>query len=108
MSTSYPLDATFYLVLGRKMNRYRHPELEARLAVRTPKLAPNEIAVELSIKVPEALFSRPALRASVVVADSAVSAPVINAAVVSNAEQVLRDQLGLDVQLTVVGKGDSE
>lgn len=107
MSTSYPMDISVYLVLARVKGRYGWG-LDARVAKKSPRLAPNEVAVELNIKVPEALFSRPALRASVVVADSAVSAPVIDAAVVSNAEQVLRDQLGLDVQLTVVGKGDSE
>lgn len=93
---------TFWLCLKPAKRGYR--DLGARLVQKSPALDVGEIAIELNVTVPRALFQRPALRAKVVVPDDA-SPPVINAEVTDNIAAVLREQLGLRVEVSVGAEG---
>lgn len=87
-----------YLVVKPK-NSY---SLTARLALKKPSLAKDEIAVKVTISVPDALFNRPQLQASITIPESAVTAPVVNATVLDNIQEVLSQQTGLDVAVRLV------
>lgn len=88
----------FYLVLRRGKWRF----LKARLATKPPSLAPGERAVRINVEVPDALFLTPAIEARVIVPESAVSAPVIKAAVLDNIQQLVEQQLGVKLEISVV------
>jgi hypothetical protein len=62
----------------------------------------GEVAIKVTVNVPDALFERPQLQARIVVPDSAVSKPVIDATVLDNIQQVLNQQLGLDIRVSLV------
>lgn len=76
--------------------------LSARLTSRTPALSKDEVAIKLDICVPDALFKRPQIQAKVVVPEDAVTAPVLNAAVLDNVREVLQQQTGMDVSVSLV------
>src|SRR5690606_28899654 len=97
---SFPMiDETFYLVLAMKNNGWG---LTGRLTARQPSLSRNEICVELKVQVPKALFSRPALKALVSVPkDAPAGSPVITAEVANNVRELLQQQLGMRVEVTV-------
>lgn len=77
-------------------------QLSARLSARTPSLAKDEVAIKLNIKVPDGLFKRPQLKASISIPESAVTAPVVSAEVIDNVREVLSQQTGLDVTVSLV------
>jgi hypothetical protein len=89
----------FYLVLRRKRG---WTWLQARLTSKPPSLAPGERAVKIKVEVPAALFLTPAIEAKVIVPESAVSAPVIKAEVLDNIQQLVEQQLGMKLQISVV------
>ena len=76
--------------------------LSARLAAKVPALKSDEVAVKLSVSVPEVLFKRPQLQASITIPESAVTAPVVNAEVLDNVREIISQQTGLDVQVSLV------
>lgn len=93
------IDETFYLVLAMKHNGWG---LTGRLTARRPSLSRNEICVELKVQVPKALFSRPALKALVSVPkDAPAGSSVITAEVANNVRELLQQQLGMRVEVTV-------
>lgn len=76
--------------------------LSARLTSKVPALGKDEVAIKLDVVVPDALFKRPQLRASVTIPESVVSAPVISAEVLDNIQEILTQQTGLDIKVSVV------
>lgn len=76
--------------------------LSGRLTSKSPALKPNEQVVKLSVQVPDALFKRPQLKASIVIPESSVSSPVIDATVLDNVREILCQQTGLDVSVSLV------
>lgn len=93
------IEGSFYLVLSRKHNS--NWKLAARLTSGSPRLASGEVAVALSVSLPESLFQRPQLSATVVVPPSDVSNMDISAEVMDNVAQVLSEQLGMVVRVSV-------
>jgi hypothetical protein len=89
----------FYLAVKKKRG---WSALTARLTNKSPSLVSGEVAIKVTVNVPDALFERPQLQARIVVPDSAVSKPVIDATVLDNIQQVLNQQLGLDIRVSVV------
>lgn len=77
-------------------------DLAARYASRTPALSKDEIAIKLNISVPDALFTRPQLQASVVIPEDAVTKPVLDAQVLDNVREVIEQQTGMDVRVSLV------
>jgi hypothetical protein len=76
--------------------------LTARVAKRTPSLEKDEVAIKVNLHVPDTLFSRPQLQASITIPDSAVTAPVVNAQVLDNVREILEQQTGMDVRVSLV------
>jgi hypothetical protein len=76
--------------------------LNCRWAARSPALNAGEVAVAVNLRLPEALFKRPQLSACITVPEGAAPAPVINAEVVDNIRQVMQQQLGIDMTISVV------
>ena len=100
---SYVEKETFYLVVSRKT---RGVGLQGRLTARTPALARNELALELNIRIPRALFEKPALQASITVPnDAPVGSQVITAEMADNVADLLRQQTGLHVSVSVPDVG---
>lgn len=88
----------FYLVLSAASHGYK--KLNARLAVRKPRLQRGEVAIELNVSVPDTLFDRPILKASVEVPEAAAAQSVITADVMQNIGETLSRQLGIRVEVT--------
>lgn len=76
--------------------------MSARLALKSPSLAKDEIALKISVEVPDALFNRPQLQAKITIPQSAVTAPVVDAQVLDNVREILQQQTGLDVSVSLV------
>ena len=90
----------FYLVVRKKNNWISR--LSGRLTQGTPVLAAGEVPIKVMVEVPEALFVRPQLQARVIVPESCVSRPVIDATVLDNVREVLQQQTGLDITVSLV------
>lgn len=88
-------------MIVRKDSRYPY-DLKARLANKLPALAVGEVPIKVDVSVPDALFKRPQLQASITVPESSVSSPVIDAVVLDNIQQVLQQQTGMDVKVSLV------
>lgn len=97
---TYNVDGTFYLVVKQK-SRDGYA-LSARLAQRLPSLTSGEVAIKLDVAVPEVLFSRPTLQASITVPAGATIGKVIDATVLDNVREVLQQQTGLDITISIV------
>lgn len=87
-----------YLVVGSK----RHQKPSARLSVKIPALDSHEVAVLVTLEIPDALFQKPQLQASITVPADAVSAPVIEATVMDNIREIASQELGVDLQISMI------
>jgi hypothetical protein len=76
--------------------------LAARYASRTPALSKDEIAIKLQISVPDALFTRPQLQATVTIPEDAITKPVLEATVLDNVREIIQQQTGMDVRVSLV------
>lgn len=92
-------NGTFYLVL--KPGKWPS-ELKGRLANKLPSLAVGEVPVKIDVNVPDALFKRAQLQAKITIPESAVTAPVVTAEVLDNVREILSQQTGLDVTVSLV------
>jgi hypothetical protein len=77
-------------------------QLKARMTSKLPKMDPGEVAITVNLKVPSALFKRPQIQASISIPESAVTAPVLDASVLDNVREVLEQQTGFDVQVSLI------
>lgn len=89
----------FYLAISR---RDRGTGLIAGITRSMPRLARGEVALALDLKIPAAIFESPTLRASIEVPADAVKAPVIDSIVLDNIKQVMSQQLGVNLEISVV------
>lgn len=89
-----------YLIIHRPKGQYVKPRI--RMTAKQPSLQSRERAVKVSLQMPDALWEEPELRASIVVPDDAVSKPVIDAQVLDNIQEILNQQLGINLQISVV------
>jgi len=78
---------------------------KVRVTKTKPALEWNEIAINLSISLPDLLFKRPLLNANVIVGDDAVRPVEISPEILINTAQLIEQQTGLKVELSVVGQG---
>ena len=67
-----------------------------------PALESDEIAIRLGIQLPERLFKRPLLSANVIVDSAAVRPVEISPDVLINTADLIEQQTGLKVELTVM------
>lgn len=99
------LHAGGYLVASMKKQPWG--ELSVRYTSKAPALSAGEVAVKIDLYLPEGLFKRPSLEAKIEVPESAVSQPVISAEVMDNIQEVLKQQLGIDLKVSVVQEGEA-
>jgi len=90
---------SFYLVIRR--GRY-WSELKARITTSEPKLDADERVLKLNVCVPRAIFNTPTLQATVTVPEEVISQPVITAQVLDNVKEIIEQQTGLSVQVSVI------
>ena len=78
---------------------------KVRVTKTKPALEWNEIAINMLVSLPDLLFKRPLLSANVVVGDGAVSPVEISSEILINTAQLIEQQTGLKVELSVVDQG---
>jgi len=93
-------EGNFYLVLKQSPRYWR--DMTARITSKQPKLQSNERALRLNVKVPRAIFQTPALKATISVPEDAVSKPLIDAVVLDNVREIIQQQTGLNVSVSLV------
>ena len=94
------LEGDFYLILKKKTGYMSR--LVGRLCTKLPALAAGEIPVKITVELPAALFTRPQFQAKVIIPESSVMKPVIDADVLDNVRQVLEQQTGMDIRVSLV------
>lgn len=93
------MNGSFYLVIRK--GRYWN-ELKARLTSTQPQLESCERVLKIDVAVPRAIFSTPTLQASITVPEDAIGKPVINASVLDNVREIIAQQTGLDVKVSII------
>lgn len=98
------LTAKFYIALSRK----KQPswELSARLSTKQPSLEAGERLMVLNFTVPAALFSTPQLEANVTVPESSVSAPVIKIDTINRIQEIVSQEMGVELKISLVEPKD--
>ncbi len=86
-----------YLAVGKRSGYAP----SARLTKTAPRLEPHEIAIKILLDVPVALFTKPALTAAISIPEESVSSHTINAATISDLEEVVSRELGLDLTISL-------
>lgn len=105
------MQAKFYLVINAKKSTYGiHPRpwVESGVKVRKekPSTKPNEVAIKVSVTIPDAYFEVPELSATIEVPDDAVNKPIITPEVSHNISEAISKQLGVQVHVSEIEKGD--
>jgi len=98
------MEASFYLIIGARKARFGMAKYEAgefHVRKNKPKTASNEIAIKLKLNIPDAVFERPQLEATISIPDDQVSPPIIDADVADNIAQVLSEEIGIDVHVSM-------
>ncbi|MFZ5737690.1 MAG: hypothetical protein ACOY6K_12500 [Pseudomonadota bacterium] len=87
---------TFYLCFRRKT---RGLGLSVRCTERLPSLDSGEVAIKVTAELPDALFRKPLLEAKISVPVDKVSPATIDASVADNITDIVRQNLGIDLQI---------
>ena len=94
-----------YLILTPKYRGYskRLNGVDIKVVASTNgTMASNAIALKLNLDIRDEIFAKPVLEASIKVDKDKVASPVIEASVLSNIQQVLSKELGVDLQINIV------
>ncbi len=95
------MEVSQYLIVKKTGSKY-NARYTVRVTKSTPALASNEIAMKVDIVLPDAVFDKPAFSAKIVVPEDAVSQPVITAEVIDNVQEIIKQNTGFEVKLTLV------
>ncbi|PPQ42119.1 hypothetical protein [Rhodopseudomonas palustris] len=87
---------TFYLCFRKKTRVFG---LSVRCTERLPSLDSGEVAIKVTAELPDALFRKPLLEAKITVPADKVSPAKIDASVADNITDVVRQNLGIDLQI---------
>lgn len=79
---------------------------ELKISRNKPDTAADEIAVKLELDIPNSLFVKPTLNFKMTIPEAAVSLPVLEAEAQENLAELLQEQLGQRIHLSV--SADSE
>lgn len=88
-----------------KHHRYFKPT-DLRISKTKPATGSSEIAIKLNLEIPNSLFIKPALNFKMSIPEEACALPVLEADVQNNLAEVLAEQLGQKIHLSV--SSDSE
>lgn len=89
---------TFYLAIKKA----KYGSLNGRITKKATALGSDERLIKLSISVPDSIFSTPQLAAKIEIPASAVNAPVIDSTVVSNIQELVKQNLGVEMKISIV------
>lgn len=93
----------FYLVAKADIQgSYVKGRPSVRVTKNKPSLEKNEVPVKMRLELPIGLFQRPQITAQIKVPDSEAK-PHISASVADNIADIIRQETGLNVTLTVDG-----
>jgi len=84
-----------YLVITDKVRTWGY-----RVSSTYPKLESNEIVIRLSLEIPRKYFEKPTLQANITLPEG--KAQVIEAETISQVEEMIKQGLGITVNLNVV------
>lgn len=89
----------FYLVVRKK----NWNNLAARITSGKPKsLQSGEVAIKLTVQVPNSLFTTPQFQAKVTIPEGSLTPPVLDATVVDNVREIIEQQTGMHIELSLV------
>lgn len=94
------ISAGFYLAISAASGR-GGKQVNFRLTDRPPTLQPGEVSMYVNMSIPRALFQKPTLKAEITVPADAVSEPTISAEVKNNIAEIVKQQTGLDLTITI-------
>lgn len=95
-----------YLVVKAEVTAsgYCRGKPTVRVTKNTPALDRNEVPISVTLRIPETLFRRPQLQAVISIPQEDAPA-VITADVADNIADIIRQETGLSVQITI---GDAD
>ena len=70
-------------------------------SIAKPSTKANEVAIKITLAIPDALFEKPQLTARIEIPNDAVTQPELCADVQDNIAEVLSEQLGINVSVTI-------
>lgn len=94
------ISAGFFLAISAANGR-GGKRVNFRLTERAPSLKPGEVSMYVNMSLPQALFTKPSLRADITVPAGSVSAPTITAEVAHDIAEIVKQQTGLDLNITI-------
>ena len=108
------MNVTCYLRITAQRTQYCSDEkspsyfksVDLKISKNMPDTASNEIAVKLDLDIPNSLFMKPSLNFKMSIPESAASFPVLEAAVQDNLAELLANELGQKVHLSVSSEED--
>lgn len=98
-----------YLKVQAKKNEYRREITDSDYFIpgsltvtkSKPNTSANEIAVKLDIEIPNSLFVKPTLNFEMTIPEDSVAIPVLNVEAQQNLAELLSEQIGQRVHLSV-------
>ena len=84
-----------------KSNSNYFNAVDLKVSKNKPDTNANELAIKLDLDIPNSLFMKPSLNFKMSIPEGAASFPVMEANVTDNLAQLLADELGQKVHLTV-------
>lgn len=91
-----------YLVVTQGKTKYSSPKVKLINDIKNSIIQANSVVLKLNLELPDSLFQKPQLEATIVIDKNMVSQPTINADVIDNIKDVLKQQLGAELLISVV------
>lgn len=89
----------FYLAFRKKQRGWN--SLRVRVTDRLPSLESGEVAIKVTARLPQSLFQRPMLTAAITVPVDSVTPATVSAEVADNIAEIVRQQIGVDLHITI-------
>ena len=89
-----------------KMSPGYFDSTDLKVSKNKPDTAANELAIKLDLEIPNSLFMKPSLNFKIEIPEGAASFPVIEAAVQDNLAEMLSNEMGQKVHLSVSSEED--
>jgi hypothetical protein len=89
----------FYLCFRKKRRGWG--QLHVRATDGLPNLESGEVSIRITADLPDVLFQKPMLEAEIKVPADEVGPTTIQAGVVDNIESIIRQNLGVDLKITI-------
>ncbi len=98
-----------YLVISAtKRNKWSSFNPKIKIMERVPTLKGNEVSLRLKLELPDAMFERPQLEATMSVPIDAVPEIKITSDVTDNIEKIIKETIGLTMNVSVIEQPKEE